>query len=84
MNAQYVLLHAGLAREHVSAQAAGEAVTARMSDEVGLQCHSLDEIFRAVRTLVSAYASVRGNVPVERTLQGKPGGAVGADERFFL
>lgn len=84
MNAQYVLLHAGLARKHVSAQAAGETVAARMSDEVGLECDGLDEVFGAVRTFVGAYTGMRGNVPVERALQGKPRRAVGAREGLFL
>lgn len=68
----------------MSTHATGEAIASCMSDEMGLECHNLDEILGAVRTLVRAYASMCGNVPVERALQGKPGRAVGADERLFL
>lgn len=48
------------------AHAAGKTVAARVSNKVGLECHSLDEILGAVGTLVSTNACMRGNVPVER------------------
>lgn len=68
----------------MAAYGAGKTVAACVSNKVGLECHSLDEILGAVGTLVSTNACVRGNVPVECSFQGKSGRAVRAYEGLFL